>query len=71
MDVPADYIPLKEALYGPDGLFPDVRMADVPRVFGRVVWRKGRGARFCRQYVKLEAVERVRRELREVAELVG
>jgi len=71
----ADYIELQKALYGPEGLYPEVRMADVPRVLGRVVWRKGRGARFCKRYVKLEMVERVRRQIeqasRDLAELVG
>lgn len=64
-----------EALYGPNGLFPDVRMADVPRVLGRTVWRKSRWKTFRREYVKRDEVERVRQQIRkvkrEIAELVG
>lgn len=32
MQIDADMIPLKQALYGPDGVFPDLRRCDVFRL---------------------------------------
>jgi hypothetical protein len=73
--IPDGYIPLREALYAPDGLHPYVSMADVPRVLGAPIWRKGRYGRFRRAYVSQVAVERVRQQIemmkRDVNRLIG
>lgn len=54
MSVDAELIPLKRVLYGPDGLFPDLRIADVRRLKVRTVRRKGRYGRFFREYITPE-----------------
>lgn len=62
MDIPPDYIPLKLALYGPNGLYPDVRYTDVRRFFGRPLRRRSRGG-FMVEFVREADVERVRRQI--------
>lgn len=75
MNIPSGYIEVREALYGKNGLFPDVGMADVRSVFGKTIWRKSRWARFRREFVRQADVDRVRRQIRkanrEMAELIG
>lgn len=60
----SELIPLRTALYGPDGLFPRVRRADVSRVFGRPLRRRS-GAGFMVEYVRKEDVERIRRKIQD------
>lgn len=54
MSVDAEFIPLKWVLYGPGGLHPDLRIADVRRLKIRTIRRKGSHGRFFREYITPE-----------------
>lgn len=53
-------IPLSWALYGPDGVFPDVRMREAKRVFGKVILRKTAYGKCRTAYVREIDFDRVR-----------
>lgn len=56
-----DLIPLRQALYGPTGLFPEIRLRDVRQgALGPVTRLRSQYWRGAREFVHRDAVERAR-----------
>lgn len=60
-----DLMPVREALYGPDGLFPEVTRAEVTLKIGPITKRRAwSGASMRTQWVRVEDVAKAKSSLR-------
>lgn len=59
-----DLVPLREALYGPDGLFPHIRRAEVSEKIGPVIKRKvWKHSRLRTEFLKRDDVAKARSQV--------
>lgn len=56
-------IPLKLALYGPAGLFPDVRLRDAKRVFGSVITIRSKYSPVRVSYIRQDSFDKAKAKL--------